>query len=277
MPAYAENPRFSTIPDTGNEADRAQYLEASNPSYEELLAIHGLRLDADTDPTPTPDLYTEYDRTNREIIDRMIERAGSDRLSEREESGREFMLKNPQILALIKLDNRPAIPDVDVGVIGAGGVPIAIIYNHDMDCMGDPLRSAGLTGDTILTDGPNSGTLFDPGVAQIQTTGVVAGTRLDEVTVQRLIDSYSVRINGVEINLPVLVVKEFALGGESYYCPTITERAGGALGGLTERAGAFISDVDLQEIFEKVGEALGSVLGNFAQGAGRGLRGALDD
>lgn len=273
---YAENPRFNSIPDTGNKSPHGEYVLASNANLEELLQREGLRLDTDN-PTPIPDAYSEIDATNREIIARMIEYASSDLLSEREQSEREFVLQSPQILALIKLDNRPAIPDVGFGVIGADGVPMAIIYNHDMDCIGDPLRSAGLTGDTILTDGPNSGTLFDPGVAEIQTTALPPETRLDEVTVQRFIDSYRVMINRVEISLPILVVKAFTLGGESYDCPTITERAGGALGGLRDRTGGVIGDVDLQEIFENAGEALGSILGNFVQGAGRGVRGALND
>lgn len=156
-------------------------------------------------------------------------------------------------------------------------MPLAIVYNHDMGCLVGPLEVAGLVGETLIYEGPNTGTVFDPGVVNIEMTRIAVGTRLDAAQVQRMVDNYPIHINGIEYNLPILTLKGFGLGGQSYDCPTIAERASGVFGRFTNRAEQVINDIDLKKIFESVGEALGAAFGNLAQGAQKGFHGALND
>lgn len=228
--------------------------------------------------TPEADPFAQIDVANIELINTQIANAESDILGQREASEEEFRLEAPRLAALGKLDIRPMAPDVGFGVLATtDGTPYALIYNHDMGCVRKPLDEAGLLGQTLIFKGPAGGTIFDPGVAEIQITPVDPSLRLESMMVQRFLDKYRVKINGVEMTLPVLVVKGFEMGGVAYDCPTIVERVGGRAEDIVRQVQQGLSNFEFEEKLESAGEVIGSVLGNLAQGTARGVRDAFDD
>ncbi len=229
-------------------------------------------------PTPEADPHAEVDAANIELINSQIANSESTFLDEREAADAEFSLDRPRLAALGKLNIQPMAPDVDFGVLATtGGTSYALIYNYDMDCVREPLAEAGLLERTVIFDGPHEGTIFDAGVTEIQITPVDASLRLDSMAVQRFLDEYRVNINGVEMTLPVLVVKGYGLNGEEIDCLTIVERIGGRAGEIINQVQDGLSNTNLGELLEEAGEAVGSALGNLAQGTYSGIKDALSD
>lgn len=228
--------------------------------------------------TQEVDPFAESDQANKELIQAMIAASESNILEDREMAESEFNLFSPRIMTLVELNIQPFTPDVDFGILSdSNGQAYALIYNHDMDCVREPLSNAGLIGETFIQEGPAKGTVFDPGISEIYFTETDLLARPENLTVERFIDNYRIEIDGNEVNLPILIVKGFSLNGESYDCATIQEKVGGRAGEILRRVQNGLSNVELSEILESAGSVVGSVLGNFAQGTGRGLRDAFND
>jgi len=221
-----------------------------------------------SEQTPEADPFAQIDTANIELINSQIENKNRD----------EFVLESPRLAALGRLNLQPFTPDVGFGVLtSTNGAPYALVYNHNMACVSEPLNKAGLLEETEIYDGPRKGTVLDPGVSEIHITPVDASLRLDSATVEPFLDEYEVEINGVETTLPVLTIKSFELEGEAYDCPTITERVGGILGDAIDRVQEGLSNFEFGETLESAGAAVGQALGNIAQGTARGIREGLND
>lgn len=245
------------------------------------VAIHNLRLSSEAqtpEGTQEVDPFAETDQENKELIQSMIAASKSNILSAREMAEREFELTSPRILTLVKLNIQPFAPDVNFGILSdSKGKAYALIYNHDMDCVRAPLGNAGLVGETFIEQGPAKGTIVDPGVSEIHFTEIGTLARPETLTVERFIDNYRLIINDQETVLPVLIAKGFVLDSTPYDCATIQEKIGGRAGEIVRQVQNGLNNVELGETLESVGEALGSALGNLAQGTGRGFRDAFGD
>lgn len=226
---------------------------------------------APTPETPPENPYLEIDETNIALIYSKIADAQSNILERREAAGAEFNLETPRLAMLGKLNIQPFTPDVNFGVLAqTDGRPYALIYNHNMGCVREPLSSAGVLEQTTIFDGPARGTFLDPGISEIHITPVSRGTRLGSMTVQRFLDEYKASINGIEMTLPVLVVKGFSLNEQAYDCPTVMERVSGRTGAIINRVQQGLSDFELGTTLESAGESLGNAIGRFSEGFERG-------
>lgn len=247
--------------------DRREFLKKSLEGAAFIAMPRWVR-QVSSPATQETDPFADIDTANIDLVNSKIE-SGDDE---------EFDLDLPRLALLGHLNLQPFTPDVGFGVLSdSNGVPYALIYNHNMNCIREPLEEAGLLVETEIYDGPKKGTVLDPGVSEIRITPVDPSLRLENMTVQRFLDEYRVEISGVEMTLPVLVVKEFGLNGETFDCPTATERIGGVLGDAIEGIQDKLSNFEFGETLESAGEAVGKALGNIVQGTARGLREGLTD
>lgn len=254
------------LPDNPHE----QYLSEAGlvigPSYEQAPATP-----EPTPPTSEDDPFASYDLENSQIISEKIEARTSSILEEREWANEPFELNNARLAAVVKL-NIGFSPDISFGVLtNTDGTPYALVYNHNMDCVRAPLSENDSLGLTHIE--PGSAGRFQPGIREIQVTPIDDGLRLETVSVERFLDEVNLQIDGNGLSVPALVIHSFSIGGEEFDCPTIQERAGDTLGSALDRVQELAGDVDLGEIIESAGEALGRALSRFGAGFERGRQG----
>lgn len=245
MPAYAENPRFNSVPETGFE--QAEVLMAPNPSFGEQMRKYGLSIE--DDPTPQP--------LSPDAVDNLRQLESIERFED-------ITLNGVRVSGVVQyIYDIPLVPDNrdprrhEILVTDNNGVPYMIIAGPIEECMIKPMNRDEVFEEPIEVDTSSTRTHV-----RVYPTDTV----FDFMRGQRVGDHRGFIFNGVSYpNLPVFTPSEVTYGEETYECKGfgdyVRDRAAGVVDSIEQR----FDEVDWGEV--------GSGLQEGAEGAIDRIRG----